>query len=466
MKVRPLFKKKPPLNERGVTGLVEFSGYVHEEFLKDLQGDKAVQKYREMWWNSPIVAAMVRAITMQARQVEWWFDPSKTDESGEVLEFTEGALDDMSTTWHDVLAEVLQGIVVFGWDYREIVYKVRLGKAPSPGKSSMFDDGKIGWRKFAERSQDSRVKWEFDEGDGELRGMWQRQKNMVDIFIPLQKALLFRAERYKASPEGLSMLRSAYRPWYYAKRLEEVEAVGAERDLNGLPVMEVPADITLSSANSDQKAAYAAAKDLVQNVRINEQAGIVLPQAYDEEGHPLYKFELLSASSRKNYDTDTIIKRYSSQVAMSVLADFLTLGHEGVGSFALSSDKTTMFSVAMGTLLDSVATVFNRHATPRLLELNGIPIDKAPVLKHGKLNTSSLGQDAEALVKLGNAGMAIFPNEKLESSLFDKAGFPAVDQETREELLRAKDEAEQEMKQRLSERAQLEGSKPAGGKNE
>ncbi len=465
MKVRPLFKKKPPMGERGVSGLVEYNGYVHEEFLRDLQGTKAVEKYREMWWNSPVVSAMVRAITMQARQVEWWFDAAETDTSEEVKKFVEGALDDMSTTWHDILAAVLQGIVVFGWDFREIVYKMRLGLASTPGKSSKFDDGKVGWRKFAERSQDSTVRWEFDEGDGELRGMWQRQKNMTDVFIPLDKALLFRAEKYKASPEGLSMLRSAYRPWYYAKRLEEVEAVGAERDLNGLPVMEVPAEITLSDATSDQKAAYAAAKDLVQNVRINEQAGIVLPQAYDEDGHQLYKFELLSASSRKNYDTDTIIKRYSSQIAMSVLADFLTLGHEGVGSFALSEDKTTMFSVAMGTLNDGVASVFNRHATPRLLELNGIPIDRAPVLKHGTLDTSSLGQDAEALVKLGNGGMMVFPNEALEDYLYDKGGFPPVDQETRDELLRAKEEDKEQMKQRLSERAQVEGT-PAGGKNE
>ena len=451
--------KKPSMRERGVTGLIESGGYVQEEFLKDLQGDRGIKVFKEMWFNSPIVAAMVRAITMQARQVEWWFQPSEVDASGETLKFVEGALDDMSTSWHDILAEVLQGIVVFGWDYREIVYKVRNGIAATPGQSSKFDDGRVGWRKFAERSQDSRVRWEFDVGDGELRGMWQRQKNMVDVFIPLEKALLFRAERYKASPEGLSMLRSAYRPWYYAKRLEEVEAVGAERDLNGLPVMEVPADITLSDANSDQKAAYRAAKDLVQNVRINEQAGIVLPQAYDEDNNALYKFELLSASSRKNYNTDVIIKRYSSQIAMSVLADFLTLGHEGVGSFALSSDKTTMFSVAMGTLLDGVATVFNRHATPRLLLFNGIELDQAPVLKHGKLDTSSLAQDAEALMKLGNAGMSVFPNEKLEAHLYDKAGFPQVDQETREELLRAKEEAAEEMKARLTERAQLEDSR-------
>ena len=44
-----------------------------------------------------------------------------------------------------------------------------------------------------------------------------------------------------------------------------------------------------------------------------------------------------------NFDTNAIINRYNSQIAMTVLADFLTIGHEGGGSFALSSNKYSMF---------------------------------------------------------------------------------------------------------------------------
>ena len=451
-------KSHAPKDEKGVTGLVEFNGVIHEEFLRDLQGDKAIEKYKEMHWNSSIVGAMVRSITMLARQVEWWWTPAEEDTSFEVQEFVEGAHGDMSTDWHDILAEVLTGIIVYGWDYREIVYKTRNGVVPgSPGKSSKFDDGKIGWRKWAERSQDSRARWEFVESDQSLLGMWQLQKMMKDVFIPLEKSLLFRAERYKNSPEGMSMLRSAYRAWYFLKKIEEIEGIGVERDLAGLPVAWVPAEITNSAGrDSGQTAAYQAFQDLVRNVRNDSQAGLVLPMAYDDDNNPMYKFELLSTSSRRNFDTNQIIERYDARIAVTVLADFLLIGHEGVGSFALSSDKTSMFMVAMGTLLDSVANVVNRHAVPRLLAFNGIPLNKSPTLEHGKLDTSSIKDDADSLVKLANAGMILFPDEELENSIRSKAGWPKQDQETREELLRAREDEKAEMKQRLSERDELD----------
>jgi hypothetical protein len=36
------------------------------------------------------------------------------------------------------------------------------------------------------------------------------------------------------------MLRTAYRPWFMKKRLEEFESIGIERDLAGLPIMWLP----------------------------------------------------------------------------------------------------------------------------------------------------------------------------------------------------------------------------------
>ena len=52
----------------------------------------------------------------------------------------------------------------------------------------------------------------------------------------------------------------------------------------------------------------------------------------------------LSVPARaRQFDTNAIINRYDTKIAMTVLADFLMLGHNKVGSFALSSDKTGFF---------------------------------------------------------------------------------------------------------------------------
>ena len=42
---------------------------------------------------------------------------------------------------------------------------------------------------------------------------------------------------------------------------------------------------------------------------------------------------------RRQFDTDTIIKRYELRIAQSVLADMILIGHEAVGSYALSQQQ-------------------------------------------------------------------------------------------------------------------------------
>ena len=384
--------------ELGVSGLTQYSGVVHEEFLKDLQGQKGIEKYKEMWLNSPIAGAMVRAISMLTRQVGWSLEATEEEDAVAKAnkEFVEEAWEDTSTSPEDFLAEAVQGVIVFGWQYNEIVYKVREGIVPNqPGASSKFTDGKIGWRKFASRSQDTLLRWIFDRTGG-VRGMAQlAPPNFNEVIIPIEKALLFRHEMYKNNPEGLSMLRNSYRPWYFAKKIEEIEGIGIERDMAGLPVIEHPAELSHPSASDEQKAVYQTLKKLVRNIKRDEQMGVTLPQDYDDNSNPMYKLHLLTTGGRRQIDTGQVLNRYYAQIAMTLLADWLVLGHEGTGSFALSSDKTEMFAISLGSILDSVACVINRHAIPRLLRLNGMDESKAPKLVHGDIETQDIQQVAD-----------------------------------------------------------------------
>ncbi|WP_155274431.1 hypothetical protein [Piscirickettsia salmonis] len=45
---------------------------------------------------------------------------------------------------------------------------------------------------------------------------------------------MFRTTSRKGNPEGRSILRNAYQPWYYKKNLESIESIGIERNLVGL----------------------------------------------------------------------------------------------------------------------------------------------------------------------------------------------------------------------------------------
>ena len=105
----------------------------------------------------------------------------------------------------------------------------------------------IGWRKFAGRAQETLLHWEFDES-GDATAMVQLLPTGGPLLsVPLSKCLHFVTVPLKNSPEGRSILRNAYVPYVRKKRIEEIEAIGIERDLAGLPVAWVPPEILKAS---------------------------------------------------------------------------------------------------------------------------------------------------------------------------------------------------------------------------
>jgi phage gp29-like protein len=109
---------------------------------------------------------------------------------------------------------------------------------------------------------------------------------------------------------------------------------------------------------------------------------------------------------------------------MSVLADFILLGHEKVGSFALSSDKTDIFAVALGTILKVIAEALNRFAVPRLWVLNGWDPTKCPKIDHGDIEDQDLAVLAQFLTALNGMGVRLFPDDELEAHLRQLAHIP------------------------------------------
>lgn len=421
--------------EMGTTGLHRAGGVIDEEFLTELKGDRGHRTYREMRDNEPTVGGLMFAVEMSLRGVQREVRPAEeTDPDAlAVAQFVDSCFDDMSHSWEDTLSEILS-MLVHGYSPHEIVYKRRGGLVPGqPGASSKFDDGLIGWRKLPIRAQDTVESWLYDESGG-VRGLVQVDPDGGGTAeIPIEKLLLFRTTSHKGNPEGRSILRNAYRPWYFKRRIEEFEAIGIERELAGLPVIHAPVEIFAKNATEQQKAMRTMLLKTVRNIRRDAQDGMLFPLAYDEDGHKMYEFELASTSGRRAIDTQVVIQRKMTEIALTVLADFILLGHENVGSFALSQDKTNLFASALDTYLASIADVFSRHAIPRLMLLNGIPLELAPRLTFSDVAAPTLDEIANYLDRLAATGMPLFPDERLESMLREKAGLPPAPTEGEEQ---------------------------------
>jgi phage gp29-like protein len=395
--------------EIGRVGQRRYGGIFYEEFLSELRGRKGAEVFTEMSNNDETIGAILFAIEMLVRQASWNVEPGgSTAKDREAAEFVKSCMDDMQQTWIDTISEILS-FLTYGWSFHEIVYKRRMGRTKDNRTSSKYDDGLIGWMKLPIRSQETLYQWEYDDQDN-LIGMTQMPPpDFGLITIPMNKAMLFRTRSRKDNPEGRSILRTAYRSWYFKRRIQEIEGIGIERDLAGLPVITTPEGMDIwDKDDEDMNAIRAGLEAIVKNIRRDSTEGLVLPFGYT--------FELTSTGGSRQFDTNSIIARYDTKISQTVLADFIQLGHESVGSFALSSDKTNLFSMAICAFLDIICQTFNSQGIPALIDINGdhfAGVTDYPRLTHGDIEDVDLATMATFIKDMTSIGV-IIPDESLE----------------------------------------------------
>ena len=439
--IPPTYNAGMKFQDIGSLGLRQFSGYVREEFLPQLQGREAARVYREMGDNSATIGAMLFSIVQSMRKIDWKTEPaSDKPDALKEAEFADSLRDDMSTPWDEFIAESLT-MLQYGFALHEIVYKRRNGPNMSEDLSkpgSKYTDGRIGWRKLPIRGQDTILKWYFDN-NGVVLGAQQQPWLGPLIDIPMQKCILFRPSTHKSNPEGRSILRNSYRAYYMQTRLEDQEAVLFER-LSGLPVMKVPMDL-LIAANGDPNSedtknaqqALAEYRKIVTNVRIDEQMGVIIPSDTYEGPNgqpstvPMYEFELLAPQSgRMNVSANESIERYKLDQMMTVLADFIQVGHGQRGTQSLAISKVDMFFQAIEGWLTSNAEVINRHALPRVWRTNNLPLELMPNFVPDLAQRIDLDSLGNYILHMAQAGAQWFPDEDLENWLRDAAGMPDI----------------------------------------
>lgn len=404
--------------EIGRIGRRRFGGIVYEEFLPELRGSRGVEIYHEMSENDDVVGAILYAIEMLVRQTKWNVEPGgSTAKDKEAAEFVESCMDDMQNTWVDTISEILS-FLTYGWSYHEIVYKRRMGNTADTRTRSKYSDGLIGWAKLPIRAQETLYQWEYDENDN-LTGMTQMPPPDYGLLtIPLSKALLFRTKSRKDNPEGRSILRNAYRSWHFKRRIQEIEGIGIERDLAGLPVMYAPEGMDIWNDDDDTKKLLVRLEEMVRGVRRDEMEGLVLPHGFE--------MKLLSSGGTRQFDTNAIIDRYDTRIAMTVLADFIFLGHQQNGSWALSSDKTELFAMACGAYLDIIAETFNSQGIPSLIDINGDHfkgITGYPTLTHGDIEDADIQKVSTYIKDMVGIGVLI-PDDGLEDYIRQIGNLP------------------------------------------
>ncbi len=418
--------KNVNFKQLGTTGLRRYGPYVYEEFLPELRWPWAGKIYQEMADNDPVIGAILYLAEMLIRGTSWNVEPvSRSKEDIEAADFLESCMHDMDTSWANTICEILS-MLTYGFSFHEEVYKVRRGPDEKNGRyKSKYSDGRIGWRRLPVRAQTSLHEWEFNK-EGDVTAFIQcAEPDFKIVRIPMSKGLLFRTRISRDNPEGKSLLRNAYRPWFFKKHFEEIEGIGIERDLAGFPVLTSPEDLDLWNDDDERMVALRArAEELVASVRRDSEEGVLLPAGW--------KLELLSSGSGRQINIGETIDRYDNRIAITMLSDIILIGNNKTGSFALADTKQSMLAGALQAQLQNIADVFNSKAVPDLFSYNDFPgITGLPKIEPGKIQTPSL---KELSLILRAMGLNIAGDIELQKYLRRILGMPDLDEDTFERV--------------------------------
>ena len=429
--------------ELSSTGLSMIDGRIFEETISEFQWPNLIRTCKLMSSDESVYAAE-NVIKSIIRNIKWRVetpDIQAKDKTEEMLyreNFIKECMDDMDTSFSEFINEALS-FLTYGFSVHEKVYKIRKGQK---GKYfSKFDDGKMGWAKLPIRAQDTIKRWIFDDKAQNLIAIEQDLstvntyaakkpiKFQSEIEIPINKILHVKHDVQKGNPEGRTPLRACYTAWRYKTTIAEFEAIGVSRDMNGMPVIGLPPEYMSADASDDKKAVYEYCKDIIRNIHMNEQAGIVFPRDFDEDTKKdRFEFKLISVEGSKQFDTDKIINRYENKMLMAYMADVLKMGQETQGSFALSDNKTNLLSIGIESILKEILDTINRDLIVQTAIMNGWDLNKPlPRIVYEELEDRDLEKLGSFIQKCVSVG-AMEIDQTLSEKLRKEGKLPSADE--------------------------------------
>lgn len=387
----------------GMTGLRRTVGtpsLIYEELKRDLRFPRAARTYKEMSTEAPVVASILYLCNSAIRSLSWTVEGDKR-----AKKFLEENLRNMDVPWSQVIEESLSALI-YGFCFLETVYRID----PKTGK--------IMWRDFAPRSQSSLAGWRF-EGDSCTHFVQFDPVTGRYIDIPLSRGVLININKTRKNPEGQSLLRSCYVPYRYLQQLQQIEAIGIERAMNGFPVITTPDTVNLREETPENAGILEQIKNMGEGIRNDSIDYIAKPMGWE--------VELLTPNTNRAVDVDKTIKRYNSQIASSFSANIQDMANAVNASAA--NVQQTLLNQALQTFTDNIAETFNKYAVEKLLRMNGIKGDA--ILVPGKIKQPTVGEIALLLRAMGSN---INGDRDLMNTLRALVGLPFMDEKLFEEV--------------------------------
>ena len=391
--------------EIGTPGTEIYSGYLNEEYLKELQGKDWADKVDMMRRSDANIRMVLNAVKLPLKSSPWTVSVREQTEEAELQKklFEKILFEDLNKSFTQLLGEILT-CLDFGYSIFDITHAVK-------SDSEIGDYN--GLKSLGYRSQRTIDRWNLNDARdletitqiayGDEGGSFELDARFILYFAP---------EREGDNFEGVSILRACYGPWFRKNEFLKKLSIGIEK-------FAVPTAVLTTPEGVEGKPEFSAAKKALACYTSGATNYLILPKGYE------LSFNNVSVDVEK---IRAAINAENQEMVNSILASFLLLGQNGAGSLALGTSLSDFFSQTIQYIADHISEQFERKIFKPLIQMN---------FGHGKvlvdLKCDGLEFRAnEAWANMVNAFIgtgAIKADSDLEKNLREKLKLPPVKEE-------------------------------------
>jgi hypothetical protein len=336
----------PSIRELGYSSPSPFTAWTREEWNPKLRDRQGLREYYRMKRQDGAVRGGLRLLKTPIQAGRWFVEAgSDSARDQKIAEFVQKNLFEyMSSSWSTFLDNVL-----LMCEYGHMVFE-KVWAAPY-GAEDKVRDGKLRLRKLAPRHPLDVRDWRYDDNggpDGVVMEPTEMSGYEEGIFIPIEKLAVFALEAEAGDLRGISVLRSAYKHYYYKDTLYKIDAIQKERHGIGVPIVKLPPGYN----DTDKRLA----DEIGRNLRTNEKSHIVVPPGWEIlfaklEGQPV--------------DCLGSINHHNMQIMSNILAPFQE-------DSSVDPKSTDMFLKSTRYIALAICDVVNHHIIPQLVAANFI----------------------------------------------------------------------------------------------
>ncbi len=375
------------------------------EYNSKLVGQAGIRAYDQMRRGDATVRTSLKTAKTPILAARWFVTPFSMDpEHVKQAEFIEwNLMQGMSSSWPALVNEILF-MLDFGWYALEKVFD----------RTVWNGENLVYWKKLAPRHPMDLDHWEWDPNGGPKRAhFYSGVYGDISTPIDIAKLAVFTYDKEGGNITGVSVLRSAYKHWFYKDNFYKIDGIQKERHGIGIPIIKLPPGFSPEDK--------AKAQEIGRNLRTNERAHVVLPP----------NWEIMFAKLEgQHVDALASAEHHERMIFQNVMAEFLLSAFQG-------ADPTTNLDIFMKSsrfVADIVRDVFNRYCIPQLIQWNWGEMDGYPELRVRRIgDTQDWRIISFALRNLVGAGI-LQVDQPLEDWIREEMDLPHLDESTIREV--------------------------------